>query len=129
LPDVCNNLHTKLYIYADDTKLYRHICTREDQDTLQNDIHRVTDWAREWLLKLNVDKCCTISFVANVNFLCNTQYYIEDSRACHELLKVDTVSDLGVRFDSKLCFLDHVNEKINSLPMCIFFHLDLPIRS
>ena len=73
--------------YTDDTKLYRHICTREDQNTLQNDIHRVTDWASEWLLKLNVDKCCRISFTANVNSLCNTQYYIEDSRACHELIQ------------------------------------------
>jgi len=87
LPDVCNNLHTKLYIYADDTKLYRHICTREDRDKLQNGIHGVTDWASEWLLKLNVDKCCRISFTANVNSLCNTQYYIEDSRACHELIQ------------------------------------------
>jgi len=41
LPDVCNNLYTKLYIYADDTKLYKHICISEDQDKLQND--RVTD--------------------------------------------------------------------------------------
>ena len=71
LPEVCNNLHTKLYIYADDIKLYRHICSREDQDKLQNDIHRVTHLASEWLLKLNVDKCCRISFVANVNSLCN----------------------------------------------------------
>jgi len=43
---------------------------------------------------------------------CVTQYYIADSRACHELIKVDSVSDLGVRFDFKLCFSDHVNEKI-----------------
>jgi len=64
----------------------------------------VTDWASEWLLKLNVDKCCGISFTANVNFLCNTQYYIDDSRARHELIKVDAVSDLGVRFDFKLFF-------------------------
>ena len=78
----------------------------------RQDIHRVTDWAREWLLKLNVDKCCRISFTASVNSLCNTQYYIADSRACHELIKVDSVSDLGVRFDFKLCFSDHVNEKI-----------------
>jgi len=59
LPDVCNNLHTKLYIYADDTKLYRHIHNSKDQDKLQNDIHRVSDWAIEWhwLLKLNVVEC------------------------------------------------------------------------
>ena len=28
-------------------------------------------------------------------------------------MKVVSVSDLGVRFDFKLCFLDHVNEKIS----------------
>ena len=45
--------------------------------------------------------------------MCNSQYYIEDSRACYELIKVDSVSDLGVRFDFKLCYSDHVNEKIS----------------
>jgi len=34
LPDYCNDLHTKLYIYADDTKLYRHIFNTADQDKL-----------------------------------------------------------------------------------------------
>jgi len=31
----------------------------------------------------------------------------------YELVKVDFDSDLGVRFDSKLVFLDHMNEKVN----------------
>jgi len=46
---VCNNLHTKLYIYMQmiPIKLYRHICISEDKDKLQNDIHRVTDWASD----------------------------------------------------------------------------------
>jgi len=43
LPDVCNDLNTKLYIYADDTKLYRHILTTGDQHELQKDI-----CANEW---------------------------------------------------------------------------------
>jgi len=30
LPDYCNDLHTKLYFYADDTKLYRHIFNTVD---------------------------------------------------------------------------------------------------
>ena len=29
------------------------------------------------------------------------------------LKKLDSVSDLGVRFDCKLSFLEHINEKIN----------------
>jgi len=32
-----------IYIYADDTKLYRHICNSEDQDNLQSGINRVKD--------------------------------------------------------------------------------------
>jgi len=34
LPDVCNDLNTKLYIFADDRKLYRHILTTGDQHEL-----------------------------------------------------------------------------------------------
>jgi len=51
LPDYCNDLHTKLYIYADDTKLSRHIFNTADQDKLQNDINTLNDWANEWQLK------------------------------------------------------------------------------
>jgi len=91
-----------VYIYADDSKIYRHVLTSEDQEKLQNDIHRVTDWADKWLLKLNVDKCCGMSFVANVNSLRDTNYCIEHGKARHKLIKVESFSDLGVRFDSKL---------------------------
>ena len=87
---------------------YTDTCISEDQDKLQNNIHRVMDWASEWLLKSNIDKCCGISCTANVNSLCNTQYYTEDEDSSHELIKVD--SDLGVRLDFILCFSYHVNE-------------------
>jgi len=39
LLDFCNDFLTKLFIYANNTKLYRHICNIEDQDKLQNDIN------------------------------------------------------------------------------------------
>jgi len=32
---------------------------------------------------------------------------------CYELANTDSVSDLGVRFDSKLSFVDHINDKVN----------------
>jgi len=31
----------------------------------------------------------------------------------YELTKVDSVNDLGVRFDSKLDFSNHMNDKVN----------------
>ena len=66
-----------MYIYADDTKLFRHIRKSEDQDNLQSDI-KVKEWANDWLLKLNVEKCCSMSFTANINNACTTKYYIGD---------------------------------------------------
>jgi len=31
----------------------------------------------------------------------------------YELANTDSVSYLGVRFDSKLSFMDHINDKVN----------------
>ena len=40
-----------------------------DQDKLQNDIHRLNDWANEWQLKLNVDKCCGMTYSKHQYFM------------------------------------------------------------
>ena len=77
LPEFCSDLYTKLYIYADDTKLFRYISNSLDQHYLQSGINKVGDWAKEWLLKLNVEKCCGMSFAANISNVCTTKYYIK----------------------------------------------------
>ena len=74
LPEFCSDLYTKLYIYADDTKLLRYISNSLDQHYLQSGINKVGDWAKEWLLKLNVEKCCGMSFAANISNVCTTKY-------------------------------------------------------
>ena len=45
--------------------------------------------------------------------ICNYRYYIENCNVHYELTKVDSVNDLGVRFDSKLDFSNHMNDKVN----------------
>ena len=40
-----------------------------------------------------------------------TKYFIEDCSVRHELKKLDSFSDLGVKFDNKP-FLEHMNKKI-----------------
>lgn len=113
LPDVCCDLLTKLYIYADDTKLYRQICTDYDGEILQKDLEKVKDWADDWMLKLNVKKCCFMSFTPNSKNAHTTKYFIEDCNTRHELTKMDSYSDLGVKFDSHLSFGGHMIDKIN----------------
>ena len=60
-----------------------------------------------WLLKLNVDKCKMVSYGRNV--LINASYNLKQS----VLKKEDSYNDLGVKFDTKLKFDCHINEKIN----------------
>ena len=45
---LCNDLPecvlSNLYIFADDTKLYRAIKSKDDCDILQQDLYNATDW-------------------------------------------------------------------------------------
>jgi len=66
---------------------------------------------QKWLLKLNVEKCCDMSFAANINNVCTTKYYIEEGKILHEIVKLDSFKDLGVIFDSKQNFGEHIKEK------------------
>ena len=85
--EFCKDLQMKLYLYADDTKVYRHIYNSEDQDKLQNDINRVNDWADEWLLKLHIAKCYNVSYTANMGSFLNTNYYMSNGNVNYELKK------------------------------------------
>jgi len=49
-----------------------------------------------------------MTYTANTSNLCDTKYYIKNSNKGYELVKVGSVSDLGVRFDS-----DNMHEKVN----------------
>jgi len=64
----------------------------------------LNDWANEWLLKLNAEKCCEMTSTANLCNSSNTYYHIKNCNMRFQLAKVDFIIDLGVRFDSKLAF-------------------------
>jgi len=62
LQDFCRDDH-KIYLYADDAKLYKTITSKENQQV----IDRIMEWCDKWLLKLNVSKCRTVSYCINNN--------------------------------------------------------------
>ena len=43
--DLSDDINSDVYMYADDTKLYREIKTIEDQRILQNDLDTLTKWS------------------------------------------------------------------------------------
>ena len=44
-------------MFADDTKLYRHITTEDDREELQKDLDKLQKWSETWLLRFNASKC------------------------------------------------------------------------
>jgi len=43
-------------------KIYKVINTMPDQFRLQAVVNLVKNWSDEWLLRLNIDKCKTVSY-------------------------------------------------------------------
>jgi len=60
-------------------------------------------------LKLNIEKCKSVSYYLKTPI--ETHYHIKEKDQLFPLEKVKSMVDLGVRFDSKLTFRDHISEK------------------
>ena len=107
LPDILSP-NSKIYLYADDAKIYRRISSSQDRLILQDDINRSTKWTDEWLITLNINKCKIVSYGRNIDF--NKTYYINNV----PLEEINIIKDLGVTFDSHLKFQLHIDEKVNN---------------
>ena len=55
--DLPNHVHNEVRIFADDTKLFKEV-QRVDRCSLQEDLDRLTDWSRDWLLNFHPEKYC-----------------------------------------------------------------------
>lgn len=49
--------NSSIYMYADDTKLFKGIRRQEDCVALQGDLVNLENWSKTWLLKFNPQKC------------------------------------------------------------------------
>ena len=60
LPDVISSY---VYMYADDTKIFRVNGDDGDADSLQRDLDAASEWRRKWLLSFNHDKCKVLEVI------------------------------------------------------------------
>ena len=95
---------------ADDAKLFRHIL-RDSDCFLQSGIDSLKQVSDNWLLKLNISKCNIVSFGRHVDK--NYMYHIKGSNQITPLEHEESYKDLGVTFDEKLTFQDHIHDKVH----------------
>jgi len=98
-----------IFLFADDAKIYKHITSPADCIVLQEYVDKFSNWTQNWLVKLNVQKCKTMSIYHRRHTIEQHQYEINNSK----LETVDTFRDLGVIFDHHLIFDQHICEKVN----------------
>ena len=107
--DLVAELNVPCLLYADDIKIFTMIRNPSDCETLQNNLDFVTKWCRMNKLPVNKNKCVVMSFGLKFDEIL-WNYTIKD----FPLSRPEVVTDLGVVFDKKLSFAEHVQRTVNS---------------
>ena len=95
-------------MFADDTKIFRLITSRNDSLTLQSDVNKLEEWSNIWQLKFNPDKCHVLSIGKFSDIPYAHRYMVYNT----EIELVFDEKDLGVVIDSELRFEEHISRKI-----------------
>ena len=98
---------TLLYMFADDTKIYRTIRTIADRLTLQQDLHCLRLWSLDSLLEFQPPKCRAMSLGNQDIDKPNYKLGEADIEWC------TSEKDIGVTIDDKLSFDNHITNQIN----------------
>ena len=110
LPDVVGCL---CKMFADDCKIYNSINSVIEQQRLQEDIDRLCEWSKDWLLKFNINKCKIVSY--GKEKFHNDYHILDENGNTHDLTRDDVEKDLGVLFTNKLNFESHINNTVNKV--------------
>ena len=99
---------SEVYIFADDTKLWKGIFSDQDCVLLQSDIHNATSWSDDSQLRFHPGKTSSMRITRHKDTGIHI-YFMNDNPLAisHE------EKDLGVIIDSKLTFEKHMQSKIN----------------
>lgn len=102
--DLCERLKCKFLLFADDLKIFSVINSHTDMLNIQSDLDALHDWCTINYIGLNATKCKLIEFSNRVN---QTPHNYNINGVILE--QVRSIVDLGVIFDSKLKFNEHID--------------------
>ena len=93
--DIDEWLNCKLLKFADDTKLFTSVASKQDIERLQQDLVNICRWSKEWLMLFNKDKCKVMHIGLN-----NPQ--IEYTMDGLKLEEINEERDLGIIMQNDL---------------------------
>ena len=108
--DLLDNITSEGLMFADDTKVFRLISSREDALELQSDLHKLEQWSEVWNLGFNAGKC----HVLTLGKFENTRYTHRYTVCNNKLEHVAEEKDLGVTTQLHLFGLRNIQTDICS---------------
>ena len=109
--DLPENVKSDVYMFADDTKIFRTIKTSEDNTKLQRDLEKLQTWSENWQLKFHPHKCKVMTVGKAQNY--SYRYHMKEEEKEVNLHHVEFEKDIGLVVDRKLNFEKHISEKVN----------------
>ena len=106
LPDVVT--HSRIGIFADDTKCAKEVKCVQDCKNLQEDLFSASSWSREWKMKFKVPKCVHLRCCSGGPVV-DSSYVLIDC----EVTRKDHHKDLGIIFSADFTFTAHYDMLIN----------------
>ena len=104
--DLPDQVNSEIFLFADNTKIFRNIKGPDDQKILQDDINPMLQWANKWQVEFHPDKY--VSMAINNKEGRNWKYNMKEI----ELKQSRQEKDIGVIVDDQLKFEYHMYEKI-----------------
>ena len=74
--DLSEQVHSEIFLSANDTKIFRNMKDSDDQNPLQRDIDTMLKWADQWQSEFHPDRC--VSMPINNKEGSNRTYRIKD---------------------------------------------------
>jgi ribonuclease P/MRP protein subunit RPP40 len=99
--DLPESVTSKMFLFADDTKLYKQITKPEDRVALQGDVDGMEAWGNTWLMRYQPPKCKVLSISSSGDASPDAIYTLGGQ----ELSRETSEKDIGV---TKLNFDSHV---------------------
>ena len=107
--DIVDYITCEKLLFADDIKLFSKVANSADSHSIQCSLNQVINWCQLNHLNLNISKCFVVRFTRSAS-----PVHYGYSLGNNVLEDKKLVTDLGVSFDAKLSFSNHVFNLISS---------------
>ena len=98
-------------LFADDAKIYKYLQNLKDFETIQNDLNKLCQWTRKWLMIFYVEKCKVMHLGKNNP---RFEYEMTDKDGNTKVLKpVEMEKDLEINVQENLKFDKHISLTVN----------------